>query len=63
MRCYKVIIDLEVLFETDKSILRPEYHAKIAELAAFMKQYPNTLIIIERHADSSGNKNYNQVLS
>lgn len=59
----KVTIDLEVLFETDKSILRPQYYTKTAELAAFMNQYPNTLVTIEGHTDSRGSENYNQALS
>lgn len=59
----KVIIDLEVLFETDKSILRPEYYAKITELAVFMKQYPNASVTIEGHTDNRGSDSYNQTLS
>lgn len=59
----KVTIDLEVLFETDKAIVRPEYYAKIAELAEFMKQYPNTVVTIEGHTDSRGKDGYNQALS
>ncbi len=59
----KVTIDLEVLFETDKSIVRPEYYSKITELVAFMKQYPNTVVTIEGHTDSRGSDSYNQALS
>jgi|26BtaG_2_1085354.scaffolds.fasta_scaffold07034_2 outer membrane protein OmpA-like peptidoglycan-associated protein len=59
----KVTIDLEVLFETDKSIVRPEYYSKITELAEFMKQYPNTVVIIEGHTDSRASDSYNQALS
>ena len=59
----KVTIDLEVLFETDKAVVRPEYYTKIAELADFMAQYPNTIATIEGHTDSRGSDSYNQVLS
>ena len=59
----KVTIDLEVLFETDMSIVRPEYYSKITELVAFMKQYPNTVVTIEGHTDSRGSDSYNQALS
>lgn len=59
----KVTIDLEVLFETDKAVVRPEYYAKVAELAEFMTQYPNTAAIIEGHTDSRGKDSYNQALS
>ncbi|MBH0095585.1 OmpA family protein [Psychrobacter sp. NZS113] len=59
----KVTIDLEVLFETDKSIVRPEYYDKISELAAFVTKYPNTVVTIEGHTDSRGSDSYNQSLS
>lgn len=59
----KVTIDLEVLFETDKAIVRPEYYTKIAELAEFMAQYPNTMATIEGHTDSRASDSYNQALS
>ncbi len=59
----KMTIDLEVLFETDKAIVRPEYYGKITELAAFMTQYPNTVVTIEGHTDSRGKDDYNQALS
>ena len=56
-------IDLEVLFETDKAVVRPEYYAKVAELAEFMTQYPNTVVTIEGHTDNRGKDSYNQALS
>ena len=59
----KVTIDLEVLFETDKAIVRPEYYTKIAELAEFMAKYPTTVATIEGHTDSRASKSYNQALS
>ena len=59
----KVTIDLEVLFETDKAIVRPDYYSKISELAEFTKKYPNTVVTIEGHTDSRGKDGYNQALS
>lgn len=59
----KVTIDLEVLFETDKAVVRPEYYSKITELSEFMKQYPNTVVSIEGHTDSRASERYNQALS
>ena len=56
-------IDLEVLFETDKAIVRPEYYSKITELAEFTKKYPNTVVTIEGHTDNRGKEDYNQALS
>ena len=59
----KVTIELEVLFETDKSIVKPEYYSKISEVAEFMTQYPNTVVTIEGHTDSRASESYNQDLS
>lgn len=59
----KIVIDLEVLFETDKAIVRPEYYSKIIEVAEFMKKYPNTVVVIEGHTDNRGKDAYNQALS
>ncbi|MBH0065450.1 OmpA family protein [Psychrobacter sp. SZ93C1] len=59
----KVTIELEVLFETDKSIVRPEYYSKVSDLAAFMVKYPNTVVTIEGHTDSRASDSYNQALS
>lgn len=59
----RMTIDLEILFETDKSMVRPAYYAKTTELVAFMKQYPNAVVTIEGHTDSRGQNDYNQALS
>lgn len=59
----KVTIELEVLFETDKSVVQPEYYSKISEVAEFMAQYPNTMVTIEGHTDSRASEQYNQALS
>ncbi|WP_201568896.1 OmpA family protein [Psychrobacter sp. JCM 18900] len=59
----KMTIDLEILFETDKAVVRPEYYSKATELVEFMRQYPNTVVTIEGHTDSRGKDNYNQDLS
>jgi outer membrane protein OmpA-like peptidoglycan-associated protein len=59
----KVTIDLEVLFETNMAIVRPDYYSKISEVADFMTQYPNTMVTIEGHTDSRASDRYNQALS
>ena len=59
----KVTIDLEVLFETDKSIVRPSYYRKLTEVAEFMSKYPNTTATIEGHTDDRASYNYNLALS
>lgn len=59
----KLTIDLEVLFDTDKAVVQPQYYTKIADVAAFMTQYANTITTIEGHTDSRGSDGYNQALS
>lgn len=56
-------IDLEVLFDTDKSVVKPEYFSEVAEVADFMNRYANTTTVIEGHTDSQGSDSYNQALS
>jgi OOP family OmpA-OmpF porin len=59
----KETIYLEVLFETDKSIVRLEYYLEIAKVAEFMKKYANTNAVIEGHTDSRASDSYNKALS
>lgn len=59
----KVSINLEVLFETDKSVVHPEYYSEIAQVAEFMRDYPTTTVTIEGHTDSRASDAYNQALS
>lgn len=56
-------IDLEILFDTDKSIVKEQYMGRIAEVAAFMREYPNAVAAIEGHTDSRASDSYNQALS
>uniref|UniRef100_A5WEE5 OmpA/MotB domain protein n=1 Tax=Psychrobacter sp. (strain PRwf-1) TaxID=349106 RepID=A5WEE5_PSYWF len=59
----KVTIDLEVLFETDKSVVRPSYYRKLSEVADFMNKYPSTIATIEGHTDDRASDSYNLALS
>ena len=66
--CYIIIekpvtIRLEVLFDFDKSVVKPEYYPEIKKVADFMKQYPMTDTVIEGHTDSVGTNAYNLSLS
>ena len=58
-----VTITLDIEFDTSKAVIKPVYHQKIAEVAGFLKQYPNTLATIEGHTDSRGPDKYNLRLS
>lgn len=59
----KVSIELEVLFDNDKAVIKPEYYNEVAEVANFMKNYANTNAVIEGHTDSNASNSYNQKLS
>lgn len=56
-------IDLNIQFATNSAEVNPEYAAKIKTVAAYLKEYPETLILVEGHTDSAGATPYNQALS
>lgn len=58
-----VSIELEVLFDNDKAIVKPQYYKEIEGLANFMTKYSNTTTVIEGHTDSNASEKYNQKLS
>lgn len=59
----KVSIELEVLFDNDKAVIKPEYFNEVKAVADFMNKYSNTTAIIEGHTDSNASDSYNQKLS
>ena len=54
---------LNVLFDTNKSVIKKGYFADVDALAAVMKQYPDINVIIEGHTDNVGSDAYNKKLS
>lgn len=58
-----VKMQLKVLFDFDKSDVKPIYHQELANFAEFAKQYPGVDIEIGGHTDSVGSAEYNQKLS
>ncbi|UTW07150.1 OmpA family protein [Pseudomonas benzenivorans] len=58
-----VRVELDVKFDFDKSVVKPDGQADIRSLADFMKQYPQTNTVVEGHTDSIGTDAYNQGLS
>lgn len=58
------IVTLKVNFDFDKSDIKPEYHATLAEFASYMRQQQSfTVVEIAGHTDSKGSDAYNQKLS
>ena len=58
-----VSIELKVLFDYDKSVVKDEYSSELQKVADFMKEHPDTKATIEGHTDSRGSDEYNQGLS
>jgi len=58
-----VSIGLNVEFDFNKSFIKEEYHNDIKKVANFMKEHPDTKIVIKGHTDSIGKKSYNMRLS
>ncbi len=58
-----VRVELDVKFDFDKSVVKPNSYGDIKNLADFMKQYPSTSTTVEGHTDSVGTDAYNQKLS
>lgn len=58
-----VTFDSGLLYDFDSSLIRAEAGRNLQALAASLKEYPNTDILIVGHTDSSGSASYNQALS
>jgi OOP family OmpA-OmpF porin len=58
-----VSVGLNVEFDTAKALIKEKYHNDIKKVADFMKEKPNTKIVIKGHTDSIGKKSYNMLLS
>jgi OOP family OmpA-OmpF porin len=57
-------IDLDsILFDFDKSDIRPEYHDKLNALAKFLQDNPQAYVMIEGFTDTKGEVAYNMYLS
>ena len=58
-----VSIEMKVLFDYDKSVVKPEFYAEVEKVAKFLKDHTDTDATIEGHTDSRGTDAYNQALS
>ena len=59
----KVVITLNVQFDTNKAIVKDKYYDDIKRVADFMKEFPDTSASIEGHTDNIASAAYNQKLS
>ncbi|MGW8287444.1 MAG: OmpA family protein [Desulfobulbales bacterium] len=53
----------DVTFDTDSAIVRPGLYSEIDRIANILVKYPNTVIQVEGHTDSTGTESYNMDLS
>ena len=58
-----VTMPQDILFATDSAALRPDLRRDLRAIAANLRQYPASTIIITGHTDSTGAMAYNQSLS
>jgi len=52
-----------VTFDVDSSALRPGFRGTLDEIANSLNRYPNSLVDVYGHTDSTGSDQYNQSLS
>lgn len=58
-----ITFDSGLLFGFDSSALQPNAKDNLTQLAASLKEYPDSDIVIVGHTDSSGSEEYNLALS
>ena len=56
-------IELKVLFDNDKSLVKPNYYPEVKRVADFMARHPEVSGTIEGHTDSNASDQYNLALS
>ncbi|UYZ63140.1 OmpA family protein [Hymenobacter weizhouensis] len=59
----KITFDSGILFDTNKSDLRPASMSEIQKMAEILKKYPDTNILVEGHTDNTGTDAINNPLS
>ena len=59
----KITFDSGILFDVNKSNLRPEATANLQKLAVILNKYEDTKILIEGHTDNTGTEEHNRDLS
>jgi len=58
-----IAINNEILFDVDSAQLRPRARTTLEEIAGVFREYPDTNLRVEGHADSTGSDAHNQRLS
>lgn len=58
-----VRVNLDLKFDFDSALTRPDHVRKVEGLANFMKKHEGTTVTVEGHTDGVGDNSYNQILS
>ena len=59
----RIALSADVLFDFDKSDIKPEAATALRQVAAVLKEHPGQPVRIEGHTDSKGSDAYNRALS
>ena len=59
----KITFDSGLLFDVNKAAVKPASRENLVRLAQILNKYPDTLVLIEGHTDSTGPYDYNMTLS
>jgi OmpA-OmpF porin, OOP family len=59
----KIRVRLEVQFDFDQAVVKPQYRKHLKKVAEFLQQYPDVQAVIEGHTDPLGYDRYNRALS
>lgn len=58
-----VKFDDAILFDVNESTIKPQARGDLEELARVLKEYKDTVLVIEGHTDSTGPRDWNEELS
>ncbi|SBS34576.1 Outer membrane porin F precursor [Marinomonas spartinae] len=56
-------LDMKVLFDSGKAVVKPPFYPQVKRLADFLRKYPKSHVKIEGYTDNVGNQTYNLNLS
>jgi outer membrane protein OmpA-like peptidoglycan-associated protein len=59
----KITFDSGLMFDVDKSELKPASRTNLTDLAVILNKYPDTNILLEGHTDATGGNEHNMDLS
>ena len=61
---YSVVpVNIDVLFDTNKWDIKPQYHAELDNFATFLLKHKVSKIDVMGHTDSQGSQSHNKILS